>query len=342
MQFSFPANQISSPETTKHGPLVTPEASSSGVAGQLLSGRDINFLLLDDQPVKGRSRTTDEIETAELVFEQLLVDDYLSTELPVSSATDEIPQEASVVGGGLSTELSTNVQRASLPFRSAGQLKEHLPLLPPVHRPEATTEILAGPIDIHNPLIESGGQQVEPLVLEPIAAADHSDIGSFEPPSVTNALTTPPRELPALPTVLASHQEVTETVAKTIVQQVQLTEVGESKQLSLQLHPAELGQVTLQVDWENDSLKVKIVANEMAANEILNQNRSELIAALAQEGIDFDSLDISYGNAQSEPEAHDKNSRSQQLAPELFASSTESQDIEVANSDRSSNLDITV
>lgn len=114
--------------------------------------------------------------------------------------------------------------------------------------------------------------------------------------------------------------EVTKVVTDNLVQQVKLTEQGESKQLRLQLHPAELGQVILQVDWENDSLKVKLLANEMAASEILNQNRSELVAALAEEGIDFDSMEISYDRQDSEfgEQQSDDDPAGQEIDPAVF------------------------
>ena len=114
--------------------------------------------------------------------------------------------------------------------------------------------------------------------------------------------------------------EITQVVTDNLVQQVKLTEQGESKQLRLQLHPAELGQVILQVDWENDSLKVKLLASEMAATEILNQNRSELVAALAEEGIDFDSMEISYEsqNSDFDHDQSDDDSNGQDIAPTIF------------------------
>ena len=212
--------------------------------------------------------------------------------------------------------------------------------LPPITQQANTAVALT---ETEGTLTESTQSQLTPQEAETNSAANLSDTVLFDRPSFVTA-STPQLEPPTLPAVPASHQAVTENVVDTIVEQAQLTEVGESKQLTLQLHPAELGQVTLLVDWEVDSLKVKIVANELAANEILNQNKSELIAALAEEGIDFDSLDVSYGNAQSEPQDHNKNSRSQQLAPELFASPAEpeTETTETTNPNRSSNLDITI
>ena len=234
----------------------------------------------------------------------------------------------------------TEIGEASQPNLSQALVDPSGVPLPPITQQANTAVALT---ETEGTLTESTQSQLTPQEAETNSAANLSDTVLFDRPSFVTA-STPQLEPPTLPAVPASHQAVTENVVDTIVEQAQLTEVGESKQLTLQLHPAELGQVTLLVDWEVDSLKVKIVANELAANEILNQNKSELIAALAEEGIDFDSLDVSYGNAQSEPQDHNKNSRPQQLAPELFASPAEpeTETTETTNPNRSSNLDITI
>ena len=139
-----------------------------------------------------------------------------------------------------------------------------------------------------------------------------------------------------------SPAEVTQTVVDNLVQEVQLTETGEQKRLTLQLHPAELGQVSLQLDWEHDSLKLRIISNEMVTSEILNQNKPDLVSMLAEQGIDFDSLEMSYESPTSEGERQDKNSSSRSLDPEMFASDLTVEVEEKITSNDSSILDITV
>jgi flagellar hook-length control protein FliK len=137
--------------------------------------------------------------------------------------------------------------------------------------------------------------------------------------------------------------EVTKTVTDNLIQQVKLTEQGESKQLRLQLHPAELGQVTLQIDWENESLNVKLLTNEAAATEMLNQNKSELVTALAEEGIDFDSLEISYDHDSSDFDQgqSEGNTESQDISPAFFATPELNQS-EVVRQHSTTSLDITI
>ena len=286
-------------------------------------------------PITQQANTTaalNETETGEASqpnLSQTLVD-------PSGVPLPPITQQANITAALNETEIG----EASQPNLPQALVDPSGVPLPPITQQANTAVALT---ETEGTLTESTQSQLTPQEAETNSAANLSDTVLFDRPSFVTA-STPQLEPPTLPAVPASHQAVTENVVDTIVEQAQLTEVGESKQLTLQLHPAELGQVTLLVDWEVDSLKVKIVANELAANEILNQNKSELIAALAEEGIDFDSLDVSYGNAQSEPQDHNKNSRSQQLAPELFASPAEpeTETTETTNPNRSSNLDITI
>ncbi len=117
-------------------------------------------------------------------------------------------------------------------------------------------------------------------------------------------------------------EAVTETVTENLVQQIRLTERGEQKQMTLQLHPAELGQLTLQLDWDKDVLQVKILASEMVAADLLKQNKSQLVQALAENGIDFDSLDIGYQSEQSDPRGESE-TESSFMSSDLFNESEE-------------------
>ncbi len=117
-------------------------------------------------------------------------------------------------------------------------------------------------------------------------------------------------------------EAVTETVTDNLVQQIRMTERGEQKQMTLQLHPSELGQLTLQLDWDKDVLQVKILASEMVAADLLKQNKSQLVQALAENGIDFDSLDIGYQSEQSDPR-DESEAESRFMSSDLFNESEE-------------------
>ena len=229
----------------------------------------------------------------------------------------------------------------------------------------ATTQI-AEEESPNPPINQSEG----PLSLGPLTNPISGKTKSFEMPppgpdefdffSVNHSKTLPDAEtpnqiVPNLPSALeptgavptqdnssaVSPGEVTQTVVDNLVQEVQLTENGESKRLTLQLHPAELGQVSLQIDWEHESLKLKIISNEMVTSEILNQNKPELVAMLAEQGIDFDSLDMSYESPTSEGERQSEDSSSRPLDPAMFATDLEAEVEEPITSNVSLTLDIT-
>ena len=126
-------------------------------------------------------------------------------------------------------------------------------------------------------------------------------------PLIASATDGPAPSIETSPTIgNVAKSEMTQTVTNGLVQQAQLNEQGDHRQLVLQLHPAELGQVTLQVDWENETLKAKIIASDLGTSEILNQNKQQMVQALAEEGLSFDSLDV----------AHDDTPHQQQEAQE--------------------------
>ena len=163
---------------------------------------------------------------------------------------------------------------------------------------------------------------------------NENDSGSSEPnlraaiPGFIQDSAAPLRHLPGTLAVTAEQMStVTETVTDNLVQQIRLTERGEQKQMTMQLHPSELGQLTLQLDWEKDVLQVKILASEMIAADLLKQNKSQLVQALAENGIDFDSLDISYQSEQSNQQS-DEETAANYLSADVFNEAEESNSIE--------------
>lgn len=131
-----------------------------------------------------------------------------------------------------------------------------------------------------------------------------------------------------------------EMVISAMVQQVNTTEQGEHSTLVVQLHPAELGQVTLQLEWDRDSLNAKILASDSAAMDLLQQNKPQLVAALAENGIDFDSLEVSYENAdQQQMNDQSKRGRPVQLS---FSSDEDSKGQPVVSTEVASGINVIV
>ena len=88
-----------------------------------------------------------------------------------------------------------------------------------------------------------------------------------------------------------------------MIQEIKTTSSNESKFITMHLHPAELGKLTLHVGWEADSIIAKIVATELATSDLLNQDKSWLIDTLQKNGVELDSLDVSYGGEQYEQQS---------------------------------------
>jgi hypothetical protein len=87
---------------------------------------------------------------------------------------------------------------------------------------------------------------------------------------------------------------VTQRVTETLIHEIPLIEAEGAKRITLKLHPAELGKLTLHVDWHNETVKARIVASEMATTEMLNREKNHLLDTMHAHGLKFESLDVSY------------------------------------------------
>lgn len=77
------------------------------------------------------------------------------------------------------------------------------------------------------------------------------------------------------------------------------------RELDIQLHPAELGQIRLSLRWEDGQVHVRMIASELGTGQMLQSNLSELKDNLTQLGIQCGMLEMGLGDQQ-------KNSREQQ------------------------------
>lgn len=241
-----------------------------------------------------------------LGFEELLIPDGEST--PFVIPEPKRPTQTD----GMSTE-------STLPLDRARQLIEIAAAARPLNSIEGISQAQIEPASVQS--VEAISSQVSGVESSELQLADQTNINSLSTP--TNSPTSEV-ELPGAAQSPDVVKNVTSTVAENLVQQVELTENGADRKLIVQLHPAELGQVTLQVDWENETLKAKIFTNEFAANELLNQNKQQLVTALAENGISFDSLDVAYQDAPNEhtgekdsvllPNGHESGSENEPVA----------------------------
>jgi flagellar hook-length control protein FliK len=75
--------------------------------------------------------------------------------------------------------------------------------------------------------------------------------------------------------------------------------------LSIELHPVELGRLTIRVEQTSHQLSAQIFTNEAASSDLLLKEKDFLLEALADLGFGETSLDISHG----QPDHSDSGSR---------------------------------
>ncbi len=117
--------------------------------------------------------------------------------------------------------------------------------------------------------------------------------------------------------------DVSKTIATRIVEtltnEAPTAESPGSKKITLTLNPAELGKLTLQVGWENETLKALIIATDMNTTDLLNRDKNLLLDTLNENGLSFGEFDISHGAA--DPDASE--SSEQQTTFDTFPNSPE-------------------
>lgn len=89
-----------------------------------------------------------------------------------------------------------------------------------------------------------------------------------------------------------SNKQPAQQVLDVTIDQISTAQKGEAKSLTFQLHPAELGQVTVVIDWSADSLNAKILVAEFGTRDLLLQSQPELIQALEEIDVGLGALEI--------------------------------------------------
>jgi flagellar hook-length control protein FliK len=76
------------------------------------------------------------------------------------------------------------------------------------------------------------------------------------------------------------------------------------KDLEIQLHPAELGQIRLSLTWEDGRVHMKMSASEHGTGQILQSNLTELRDNLSQLGIQCGMIEMGLGDQQKNSRQH--------------------------------------
>jgi flagellar hook-length control protein FliK len=135
--------------------------------------------------------------------------------------------------------------------------------------------------------------------------------------------------------------QVTETIASdTISFSSTMNELG-NRQLTLEINPPELGRLEIKIDSAENILTAHIIASESITSEMLTREKSQLIEALKEQGIDLPDVNISYRNSREQNQSENQSNRDEagrfsnsRIAPRSAANPT-SQIPYLVNSDPS-------
>ena len=124
----------------------------------------------------------------------------------------------------------------------------------------------------------------------------------------------------ALPTV-------SQQFADNFVRDVSLVNKQDSKSITMHLHPADLGKLTVVIDWDSDVVSASIVASEKSTSDTLNRDRHWLMNSLSESGFALSSFDVRHD------ESNFQDSMDDQENSNGFSSAAQSQtsDSEIEN-----------
>lgn len=94
--------------------------------------------------------------------------------------------------------------------------------------------------------------------------------------------------------------------------------------ITVEIHPAELGKLNIQVEVVRDAVQATIVATENFSADLLSRHKSDLINTLSEFGFGQANVDISHQNSQSEQQPN-RNFQSGEIVGLDQASSVETQ-----------------
>jgi flagellar hook-length control protein FliK len=89
-------------------------------------------------------------------------------------------------------------------------------------------------------------------------------------------------------------ESVVNQVVDTIAADAVLTRGLNMREMTLQIHPAELGQLDILIGADDDAMRAQIIASESVTSELLTREKAHLVNALREQGIDLPDVDISH------------------------------------------------
>jgi flagellar hook-length control protein FliK len=87
--------------------------------------------------------------------------------------------------------------------------------------------------------------------------------------------------------------------------------------IALRLHPAELGELRMEIKVEQDNIKAHITTQNPQVQEILDRHLPKLRAALEQQGLHLDQMEVTVGADDSNSQLFQEHFNQQQAKPSL-------------------------
>ncbi|MDR3541360.1 MAG: flagellar hook-length control protein FliK [Desulfosporosinus sp.] len=86
----------------------------------------------------------------------------------------------------------------------------------------------------------------------------------------------------------------------TVLREQVMNKTQDLKQLDIQLHPADLGKIQIDLRWENGQVNLQVQASHEATGQLLQNHLSDLRQALSNQGVNCGMLQMGQGGAQQQ------------------------------------------
>lgn len=176
--------------------------------------------------------------------------------------------------------------------------------------------------------VKSSPEQVMPEMKPEQAAGDFAELlkgnpkqglenliqqaqGQAQPATANNATG---KVMPTTPMVqLPSGQQVAEgQIFDQVVARFSSSFNGESKQMVLRMHPAELGSLKIELQVEGDRVRATLHAQTQQVQEVLERSLPQLRNALAEQGLKIDQFQVDVNKDQSQQQQFEQLAQQQQ------------------------------
>jgi flagellar hook-length control protein FliK len=95
----------------------------------------------------------------------------------------------------------------------------------------------------------------------------------------------------------------------TVIREQFMNRFQDLKQLDIQLHPADLGKIQIDLHWENGQVHLQVQASQAATGQLLQNHLSDLRQALVNHGVNCGMLQMGQGGEQQQNSHGDKSRR---------------------------------